>query len=190
MTSHQTTPNQNRFCAHCGAATAFKIPDGDSKPRAVCQECETIHYENPKNVVGTIPTVGDKILLCQRSIEPGYGLWTLPAGFMECGESLAAGAARETFEEACAVVTPIEPVFALIDIPHIGQTHVFFRAVLNENDFAAGHETLAVKLFAFDELPWDDIAFNSVKTSLQLFIADHERGQFGTHHRVLTPTMK
>lgn len=116
-------------------------------------------------------------------------MWTLPGGFMECGESLADGAARETLEEACAKVKPIEPVFALVDIPHIGQIHVFFRAMLREGDFAAGHETAEVKLFSIDELPWEDIAFNSVKAALKSYIGDVERGQFGTHHYVLTPML-
>lgn len=145
-----------------------------------------VHYDNPKAIVGTIPTLGDKILLCKRSIEPSFGLWTLPAGFMECGESLVQGAARETFEEACATVEMIEPVYSLVDIPHIGQIHVFFRAKLRENDYAAGHETSEVALFGHDEIPWDEIAFNSVRVTLKSYIDDFKQGAFSTHHHVRT----
>ena len=184
---HSLTPTI-KFCSQCGSAIEYRIPPDDSRLRAVCTVCTTVHYDNPKCVVGTIPFLGDKILLCKRAIEPGYGMWTLPAGFMECGESLAQGAARETFEEACATVDLIEPVYSLVDIPHIGQIHIFFRAQLRDHDFAAGHETLAVALFAHDEIPWQDLAFNSVRVTLQSFIADAERAEFTTHHHVRTLT--
>ena len=184
---HSLTPT-TKFCSQCGVAVDHRIPADDSRLRAVCPACSTVHYDNPKCVVGTIPVLGDKILLCKRAIEPGRGLWTLPAGFMECGESLAQGAARETLEEACASVDLIEPVYSLVDIPHIGQIHIFFRAQLRDRDFAAGHETLEVALFAHDEIPWHNIAFNSVRVALQSYIADAARGEFTTHHHVRTLT--
>lgn len=180
---HSLTPT-TKFCSQCGTATLFEIPPDDSRVRAVCHNCGMIHYDNPKTIVGTIPTFGDKILLCKRSIEPCTGMWTLPAGFMENGESLVQGAARETLEEACATVEMIEPVYSLVDIPHIGQIHIFFRALLRENDFAAGHETTEVALFKHDDIPWDDIAFNSVRVTLKAYIADYATGKFTTHHHV------
>jgi ADP-ribose pyrophosphatase YjhB (NUDIX family) len=125
--------------------------------------------------------MGNQVLLCQRAIEPGLGLWTLPAGFMENGESLAQGAARETLEEACAPVELIEPVYSLVDIPHIGQIHVFFRANLL-GEYGAGEETLAVKLFELNEIPWGDIAFNSVKMALSSYVTDFDAGIYKTHH--------
>ena len=145
-----------------------------------------IHYDNPKIVVGTIPVINQQVLLCQRAIEPGSGMWTLPAGFMENGETMAQGAARETLEEACAAVELIEPVYCLVDIPHIGQIHDFYRAHLT-GTFQAGHETLAVRLFDFADIPWDEIAFNSVKTALKSYIADTAHGEFTTRHHTRHP---
>jgi ADP-ribose pyrophosphatase YjhB (NUDIX family) len=182
MTAHTLTPTV-LFCTQCGTRVEHIIPPDDSRIRAVCPACHTIHYDNPKVVVGTIPVIGNQVLLCQRAIEPGLGLWTLPAGFMENSESLAQGAARETLEEACAPVELIEPVYSLVDIPYIGQIHVFFRANLL-GEYAAGEETLAVKLFELNEIPWDEIAFNSVKMALHHYIADVGTGVFRTHHHV------
>lgn len=179
------------FCSQCGTRVEWRIPAGETRNRAVCPECNHIHYDNPKCIVGTIPVHQNKILLCQRAIEPGYGLWTLPAGFMECNETIAQGAQREALEEACAHTHLIEPIFALIDIPHIGQIHAFFRAELlelpNQPLFAVGEETMAVQLFAIDEIPWDDIAFNSVRWALKTYIHDFHTGTFHTHHHCLKP---
>lgn len=136
--------------------------------------------------MGTLPIVEGQVLLCRRAIEPGYGMWTLPAGFMENGESMAQGAARETLEEACAPVKIIEPVFSLVDIPHIGQIHVFFRAQLG-SEYAAGEETLEVKLFEPAEIPWDDIAFNSVKWTLRKWIRDLVSQTYPTEHHTHSP---
>jgi ADP-ribose pyrophosphatase YjhB (NUDIX family) len=129
------------------------IPEGDSLPRHVCQRCGTIHYLNPKLVVGCIAEWQDQILLCRRSIAPRYGLWTLPAGFMENGESTTQAAIRETLEEACARVE-IEQLFSLVNVPHINQVHLFYRARLLDTDFAAGLETLETALFCEDAVPW------------------------------------
>ncbi|MGL4767790.1 MAG: NUDIX hydrolase [Formosimonas sp.] len=179
------------FCCQCGHAIEQRIPDGDKRLRAVCPACASIHYENPKCVVGTIPMYNNQVLLCLRAIEPRAGFWTLPGGFLECGETLSGGAQRETWEEACAQVTMIEPVYTIVDIPHISQIHVYFRAeILEQADaplFAAGEETLATQLFALDEIPWDSIAFNSVRYTLQALIADLATGQFATRHHTLLP---
>lgn len=155
--------------------------------RAVCPACGHIHYDNPKMVVGTIVSHQRKILLCQRAIEPGVGKWTLPAGFMECGESTMQGAWRETFEEACAQVRLIEPVYHMVDIPHIGQTHLFFRAELDTPEFGAGDETLQARLFAPDEIPWEDLVFRSSHSALRAWIADSVHGVFPTRHVTLEP---
>lgn len=155
--------------------------------RAVCPQCGFVHYDNPKMVVGTIPVFEGKILLCRRAIEPGYGLWTLPAGFMECGESLSEGALRETLEEACAQVKLIEPVYHIVDIPFIGQTHFFYRAELPAAEFGAGDETLESRLFAPNELPWADIVFESSRATLRVWLEDNARGQFITRHSLIQP---
>ena len=187
MSSHDSSPStasltpSTRFCAQCGSAVEYRIPDDDSRVRAVCPSCGFVHYDNPKMVVGTIPIFEGKVLLCRRAIEPGYGLWTLPAGFMECGESL------ETLEEACAQVQLIEPVYHIVDIPFIGQTHFFFRAELAKAEFGAGEETLETRLFAADELPWADIVFESTRATLRAWMDDRARGIFSTRHSLIQP---
>ena len=112
-----------RFCRACGTAVAYRVPPDDNRERAICPACGMIHYENPLNVVGTVPVWGDRVLLCKRAIEPRYGLWTLPAGFMENGETVAAAALRETLEEACARIE-LGEMYTLISVPHIHQVHV------------------------------------------------------------------
>src|SRR5574343_1324395 len=131
-----------RHCRECGTAVVYRLPDdGDTKERAVCPACVTVHYENPLNVVGTVPYWGDRVLLCKRNIEPRWGKWTLPAGFMELGETTAAGAARETVEEAGAQFT-LGALFSLVNIPLVGQVHLFYRATLTSERFDPGVETL------------------------------------------------
>ncbi len=138
--------------------------------RWVCSACDIVHYQNPKIVVGCVPEIDDKILLCKRAIEPRYGFWTVPAGFMELGETIAEGAARETLEEACAEVE-IGHLFASVDVPEAGQVHLFFTATLL-GEFAAGHETLEADLFAKDNIPWDEIAFRSGLFALRKYLDD------------------
>ncbi|MBV8617387.1 MAG: NUDIX hydrolase [Curvibacter sp.] len=170
-----------RHCRNCGSAVVYRIPDdGDTKQRAVCPSCHTIHYENPLNVVGTVPYLGDRVLLCKRNIEPRWGKWTLPAGFMELEESLAEGAARETTEEAGALFE-LEGLFSLLNVVRVGQVHVFYRARLLSDSFAPGHETLEARLFSEDEVPWDEIAFRTVKETLECYFADRRRGRFDIH---------
>ena len=169
-----------KFCSNCAAPVVFKVPPGDSYPRYVCDQCNTIHYQNPNLIVGCIPEWEDKILLCKRAIEPRYGLWTVPAGFMENGETTFAGAARETLEEANARVE-IGPLYALYNIPHINQVYVLFRGRLLDLDFSAGAETLEARLFTEAEIPWDEIAFATVRNTLTRYYADRKTGEFPFH---------
>jgi len=168
-------------CRQCGSAVEHRIPDdGDTKTRAVCPACHTIHYVNPLNVVGTIPVWGDKVLLCKRNIEPRKGKWTLPAGFMELGETTAEGAARETVEEAGAQFE-MQALFSLINVARVGQVHLFYRAKLLSPEFAPGTETQEAVLFDEADIPWDEIAFRTVKETLEHFFADRRAGHFGFH---------
>ncbi len=170
-----------KHCRNCGIAVVYRIPDdGDTKERAICPACATIHYENPLNVVGTVPYWGDKILLCKRNIEPRFGKWTLPAGFLELGETTAQGAARETHEEAGAQIE-LEGLFTIINVARVGQVHMFYRARLLSDQFDPGFETIEAQLYAEDEIPWDEIAFRTVKETLEHFFADRRRGQFQIH---------
>jgi ADP-ribose pyrophosphatase YjhB (NUDIX family) len=177
-----TSPNVARkslikFCNSCGAAVAHRVPEGDTHLRAVCDACGTIQYQNPKIVVGCIPAYGDRILICKRAIEPRFGLWTLPAGFMENNESAPEGAAREALEEANARVE-IEDLATVYSIPHISQVYMMFRARLLDLDFSPGIESLEVKLVTADEIPWNELAFAMVKRTLEHFLEDRERGVF------------
>jgi len=175
-----------KFCSDCGSPVEQRIPPGDSLPRFVCTRCGTIHYENPKMVVGCIPEWEDRILLCRRAIEPRYGLWTVPAGFMENGETTAHGAQRETLEEANARVE-ILGLYALFNIPHINQVYMLFRARLLDLDFHAGAETLETRLFAETEVPWDEIAFVTVRRTLNHYFADRRSGEFRFHMGTIEP---
>jgi ADP-ribose pyrophosphatase YjhB (NUDIX family) len=159
-----------KYCSSCGETVVQRIPKGDTKERWICDRCDTVHYQNPKVVVGCVPEKDGKILLCKRAIEPRSGYWTVPAGFMEIGETIAEGAARETLEEACAEVT-IGHLFASVDVPQAGQLHLFFTASL-ESGFSAGEESLDVALFSKDEIPWDEIAFRSGKYALKKYLED------------------
>lgn len=174
------------FCSQCGGTVSLLVPEGDSVPRHVCQRCGTIHYLNPKLVVGCIAEWQDQILLCRRSIAPRYGLWTLPAGFMENGESTTQAAIRETLEEACARVE-IDQLFALVNVPHIDQVHLFYRARLLDTAFAAGLETLETALFSEPAVPWPSLAFQSVTLCLQAYFSDRRAGRFTFHEHDLRP---
>ncbi|MES9986808.1 MAG: NUDIX hydrolase [Candidatus Thiodiazotropha endolucinida] len=166
-----------KYCSHCGAEVEVRVPEGDNRPRHVCIICSTVHYQNPKIVVGCIPVWEQQILLCRRAIEPRYGLWTVPAGFMENGETSQQGAARETLEEACARVE-VEGLYTLFNLPHINQVYLLFRSRLLDLDFAAGEESLEVKLFDEQEIPWEKLAFPVIKESLRLYYADRETGKY------------
>ena len=175
-----------KFCNQCGAGVELRIPPGDSVERHVCRACGTIHYINPKVVVGCVAEWEGHILLCRRAIEPCSGLWTLPAGFMEVGESTREVAVRETFEEACARIV-IDDLFALINIPHIDQVHVFYRGRLLDPDFAAGAESLETALFDEVDIPWPTLAFRSVARCLKSYFADRRCGRFTVHEEDLLP---
>ena len=168
------------YCSQCGARVTLRIPEGDSLPRHVCDACGAIHYQNPRMIVGCIPEWEDRILLCRRAIEPRHGLWTVPAGFMENGETMADGAAREALEEAVARVE-IGPLYAMYNIPHINQVYVLFRARLLNGDFRAGAETLEAQLFAEADIPWSEIAFATVRNTLTHYFDDRRRGEYRFH---------
>jgi ADP-ribose pyrophosphatase YjhB (NUDIX family) len=169
-----------RFCRACGSAVSYRIPADDNRERAVCSACGTIHYENPTNVVGTVPVWGDQVLLCKRAIEPRYGLWTLPAGFLELGETTAQGAIRETVEEAGAQIE-LGALFSVLDVPRVGQVHLFYLATMTSTALDPGSETLEARLFREDEVPWDQIAFRTVRETLRLFFADRRDAHFRFH---------
>ena len=171
-----------KHCRNCGTAVVYRLPDdGDTRERAVCPACDTIHYENPLNVVGTVPYLGDKVLLCKRNIEPRWGKWTLPAGFMELGETTLDGAARETTEEAGARFE-MEGLLTVLSVPRVGQVHLFYRARLLSDRFDPGHETIEARLFAEDEIPWSEIAFRTVQETLVRYFDDRRHGRFGVHN--------
>ena len=170
-----------KHCKQCGTAVAYRLPDdGDTRMRAVCTACNTVHYENPLNVVGTVPHWGDKVLLCKRNIEPRWGKWTLPAGFMELGETTAEGAERETDEEAGAQIE-MQDLFTLLNVARVGQVHLFYRARLLSDQFLPGYETIEARLFAEHEIPWDEVAFRTVKETLERYFADRRAGHYGFH---------
>lgn len=167
-----------KFCPACGAPVELRMPQDDHRERYVCTVCATIHYQNPKLIVGAIPEWEDgRILLCRRAIEPRHGLWTLPAGFMENGETTPQAAARETLEEANARVQ-IGPLYAMYNLPYIDQVQLLFRAELLDLDFSPGVESLEVALFEEKDIPWDTLAFRPVKYALQNYFSDRRRGQF------------
>ncbi|ESQ52925.1 hypothetical protein EUTSA_v10017043mg [Eutrema salsugineum] len=170
-----------KFCQWCGGPTKHEIPDGEEKLRAICTHCDKIAYQNPKMVVGCLIEHEEKVLLCKRNIQPSHGLWTLPAGYLEVGESAAEGAMRETWEEAGATVEVISP-FAQLDIPLIGQTYVIFLAKLKNPHFEPGPESLECRLFALDEIPFDSLAFSSIYVTLNLYLEDLKNGKLKFHY--------
>jgi ADP-ribose pyrophosphatase YjhB (NUDIX family) len=173
-----------KHCRVCGTAVVYRLPDdGDTKVRAVCPACHTVHYENPLNVVGTVPVWGKdgaQVLLCKRNIEPRWGKWTLPAGFMEMDETTEEGAARETDEEAGAQYE-IQGLFTIMNVVRVGQVHLYYRARLLNTEFNPGHETIEARLFTECEIPWDEIAFRTVKVTLERYFEDRRKGSFGIH---------
>lgn len=168
------------FCSSCGAAVELRLPDDDNRPRHICTVCGTIHYQNPKMVIGAIPEWEDKILLCRRAIEPRHGLWTLPGGFMENNETTTEAAIRETLEEANARIA-IGALYSMYSLPYINQVHLLFRATLLDLHFSPGPESLEVRLFGEEDIPWDEIAFRPVKYSLEHYFADRREGPFSFH---------
>jgi ADP-ribose pyrophosphatase YjhB (NUDIX family) len=186
-----------KFCSECASPVALAIPEGDNRPRYVCPQCAAIHYENPKLVVGSLPvweSGGElKVLLCKRAIEPRYGYWTLPAGFMENNETTAEAAMRETEEEAGANIE-LGPLYTLLNVAHVHQVHLFYLARLRDLNYAAGIESLEVQMFSEREIPWDDLAFPTIRKTLELFFADRvkirEGGSYGFHSLDITRQMR
>lgn len=169
------------YCSTCGEKVSFVIPEGDNRYRYVCEGCQTIHYENPKIVTGCIPQWQDKILLCKRAIEPRYGLWTLPAGFMENEETNMQGAARETAEEANAKIDNMQ-LFCVFSIAHINQVYIMYRGDLVGGTASPGVESLDVALLKENEIPWQDIAFQVISETLKLYYQDKKQGSFKIHY--------
>ena len=166
------------FCSHCGSnQVLFRIPDGDNRERYVCSNCGHIHYQNPRMICGSIVTHEDKIMLCRRAIEPQKGLWTLPAGFMENGETTTAAAHRETWEEALAEIES-DQLYCIFNLPHISQVYFFYLGKLKNNAFGEGEETLETKFFYLDEIPWEQLAFKTVSRALKLYQQDLDAGHF------------
>ena len=173
-----------KHCKSCGAAVVYAVPPDDNRERATCTACGTVFYENPINVVGTLPVWGEQVLLCRRNIEPRHGYWTLPAGFMELGETVEQGAARETDEEAGAHFE-LEGLFTVLSVPRVGQVHLYHRARLLDTLFAPGPETIEARLFTEAEIPWETLAFRTVRKTLEHFFADRRRGRFEVHTGLL-----
>jgi ADP-ribose pyrophosphatase YjhB (NUDIX family) len=177
------------FCTQCGARVEFRVPPGDHLARHVCDACGTVHYQNPRLVVGCVPEHDGRILLCSRAIEPRRGYWTVPAGFMENGETLQQAAARESREEALAEVE-IGSLLAIVHVLHAQQVHVFFRAKLPRAEFAAGPESLEVQLVRPEEIPWPQLAFPSTEFSLRRYLQDRAAGVEPHHFTSLDRRLK
>lgn len=173
-----------KFCSQCGSPVTQRIPEGDSRLRFVCPDCQTIHYQNPRIIAGCLPVWEQQVLLCRRAIEPRRGFWTLPAGFMENGETLEQAAARETLEEACARVQGLQ-LYTLFDLPHINQVYMLFRAELVDLDFAAGEESLEVRLFDEQDIPWSELAFPTIGRTLECYFADRAAQLFPVRNEPL-----
>ncbi|MEX8516899.1 MAG: NUDIX hydrolase [Leptothrix sp. (in: b-proteobacteria)] len=169
-----------KHCRECGATVQYQVPADDNRERAICSACATVHYENPLNVVGTVPIWEDQVLLCRRNIEPRRGLWTLPAGFMELGESTADGARRETVEEAGASFELLE-LFSVMNVLKVGQVHLYYRAQLLHTRFDPGPETIEAQLFREEQIPWDELAFRTVRLTLEHYFEDRRSGHYGVH---------
>ncbi|HHB76548.1 MAG TPA: NUDIX hydrolase [Desulfobulbus sp.] len=175
----------NKFCSICGAVTERIVPEGDERYRAVCTSCHTIHYENPKLVVGCLVTRNESILLCRRAIEPQKGKWTLPAGYLENHETAVQGALRETTEESGAEVSIPTP-YRLFDLPHISQLYLLFRAQLLACPFRPTRESLEVRLFHPKNIPWDALAFRVIAKTLEQYVHDAAKGEFSFEHHVIS----
>jgi ADP-ribose pyrophosphatase YjhB (NUDIX family) len=169
-----------KFCPNCGQPVELRVPEGDHLQRHVCPSCYTIHYHNPKIVVGCVPEHEGRILICRRAIQPRLGYWTIPAGFMENNETLQEGAARESWEEALARVEIGSPL-AIVHVLHAQQVHVMFRARLPAPDYGVGPESLEVRLCEPSQIPWERIAFPSVRFALEQYLADRAAGREELH---------
>jgi ADP-ribose pyrophosphatase YjhB (NUDIX family) len=179
-TSYFPAPRLARFCSQCGAPTSRRVPEGDNRERDLCDNCGAIHYQNPRIVVGTVPVWEGRILLCRRAIEPRYDTWTLPAGFMELGETSAQGATRETLEESGARIE-LGDLFTVIDVPQVDQVHIYYLAHALGPELDPGPESLDARYYDEAEIPWDDLSFRTVSTTLKHYLDDRRRGVFAPH---------
>lgn len=168
------------YCSHCGATISVMIPPDDNRQRYVCVSCQTVHYQNPKVVAGCLPEYEDNILLCKRAIQPRAGYWTLPAGFMELDETSTEAALRETLEEANARVEILD-LYTVFNLPHVNQVYMMFRSKLMDLDFSPGNESLDVALFSEGEIPWNDLAFTTIRQTLKFYYQDRQSGIFSVH---------
>lgn len=176
-----------KFCSECGSSRIdLSIPHGDDRHRHVCPDCGIIHYTNPRIIAGVLPVWGERILLCKRSIEPRLGYWTLPAGFLENGETLQQGAERETREEACASVD-LHDIYTIFNLTHINQVYIFFRGTLIDGHYDAGDESADAALFTGDEIPWEELAFPTIRDTLCFYLHDREHGEFPVRTRDIEP---
>ena len=169
-----------KYCCYCSAELIYDIPGDDNRHRYICESCKVVHYQNPKIVAGCIPVWEDQVLLCKRAIEPRYGYWTLPAGFMELGETSLEAGVRETMEEANARVE-VENLFAVFNLPHVNQVYMMFRSRLLDLDFSPGTESQLVELYKEEDIPWDELAFTTIKETLNLYFKDRKEGNFRIH---------
>lgn len=190
MTSHAPdfyfpAPRAQKFCSQCGSVLSRRVPPDDNRLRDVCDFCGAVHYQNPRNVVGVLPVWGDKVLLCRRAIEPRLDKWTLPAGFMELGETTAQGAMRETQEEAGAQIE-LGNLYTIIDVPQVEQVHFFYLATVLSEELFPGPESLEAAFFSMEEIPWEDLAFRTVLTTLEHYREDKESGVFPLHYYDIT----
>ena len=170
-----------KHCSRCSALVSFIVPQGDNRHRYVCSSCEFIFYENPRLIAGCLPTFADKVLLCKRAIEPRKGYWTLPAGFMENGETTQEAALRETYEEAYAS-PQLNELFSVCNLANYNQVHLFYLAKMTSAQYGSGPESLEVELFEEANIPWDDMAFGTVTQTLQRFFEDRKNGAMQLHH--------
>jgi ADP-ribose pyrophosphatase YjhB (NUDIX family) len=174
-------PRTQKFCSQCGQLLTRQTPPDDNRVRDLCEHCGAVHYQNPRNVVGVVPIWGDQVLLCRRAIEPRYGKWTLPAGFMELGETSEQGAARENQEESGAQII-IGSLFTVIDVPSVNQVHLYYLAEVQSEVLDPGPETIEAAFFDLVDIPWGELAFRTVSTTLEHYVRDRERGRYGIHH--------
>ncbi|MEI2416694.1 NUDIX hydrolase [Orrella sp. JC864] len=174
-------PRSQRYCSQCGATLSREVPPGDNRLRDLCHHCGAVHYQNPRMVVGTVPVWEGRILLCRRAIEPRYDTWTLPAGFMELGETTEQGAARETQEESGARIE-LGALYTVIDVPQVEQVHLYFLARALGPELDPGPESLYARWFEPAEIPWDELSFRTVASTLRHYVQDRENGHWGPHH--------
>lgn len=169
-----------KYCCYCSATLVIRIPEDDNRERYVCPDCETIHYRNPRIVAGCLPVYEDQVLLCKRSIEPRYGYWTLPGGYMELDETTLQAAKRETLEEANARVD-VQMLYTIINLPHVNQVYMMYLSRLTDLDFSAGDESSEVRLFSEEQIPWDELAFMTIRQTLICYFRDRAAGRFLLH---------